>query len=230
MLSTLKAESVQTTNHKRSPQCGEKPWLTNKKRLLRLIVISGQGQVEISAITFFPRHTRITLRFYHHLYSSQIPNLGAMLLDMLPNLREHICYNRHGLGFLEELADTELGHAFEHVILAILHQRGLSARGQTTWNWQRDPIGTYHVTINTGKKSLVKESLVLAQAIFTNALLKPVLRFVVSPPEAKRRSGSPASLLIQSPITKEPRRLLFSDDTPFPKSAVRKTADTKLSA
>lgn len=131
--------------------------------------------MDISAITFFPRHTRITVRFRHSLYSSQVDRLRTHLLDMLPSLREHICYNRSGLPFVEELENTELGHVFEHVMLAILERRGLCASGQTTWNWHRDPIGTYHVTIATGKKHLVKESVLVAQVILTNALVGPVL-------------------------------------------------------
>src|SRR5438270_4081834 len=108
--------------------------------------------MEISSIVFFPRHTRLTVRFRHHLYSAQVPDLAQNLFAMLPSLQEHLCYNRNGLSFVEEVADTELGHVFEHVILAILHRRGLYVRGQTTWNWQRDPLGTYHITISTGKK------------------------------------------------------------------------------
>ncbi|MDP4000254.1 MAG: hypothetical protein Q8Q11_02375 [bacterium] len=131
--------------------------------------------MEISAITFFPRHTRITVRFRHSLYSSQVERLRNHLLDMLPSLREHICYNRSGLPFVEELENTELGHVFEHVVLAILERRGLCASGQTTWNWHRDPIGTYHVTIATGKKHLVKESILIAQTVLTNLMVGPIL-------------------------------------------------------
>ncbi len=132
--------------------------------------------MEICSVTFFPRHTRITMRFRHHLYCSHVPGLAKTLLAMLPSLREHDCINRRNLSFEEELTRTELGHVFEHVILEVLSRRGLCTRGQTTWNWQRDPIGTYHVTIGTGKKLLLKESLLVAQAIMTNALVGPVLR------------------------------------------------------
>lgn len=132
--------------------------------------------MEICSVTFFPRHTRITMRFRHHLYSSHIPGLAQLLLSMLPSLREHDCINRRNLSFEEELTQTELGHVFEHVILEVLSLRGVCTRGQTTWNWERDQIGTYHITINTGKKLVLKESLLVAQAILTNALVGPVLR------------------------------------------------------
>lgn len=131
--------------------------------------------MEISNVTYFPRHTKITLRFRHQLYSAQVPGLAASLLEMLPCLREHICHNRHGREFVDELADTELGHVFEHVMLAVLHKRGICTRGQTTWDWQRDPIGLFHVTIATGKKLIIKESLLIAQTIMTNALVQPIL-------------------------------------------------------
>ena len=132
--------------------------------------------MELTAITFRPRTTRVTVRFRHHLYSSQLPGLADSLLLMLPGLGDHLCRNRRGLPFREEVADTELGHVFEHVVLAILARRGIRTRGLTTWNWHRDPLGTYHVSISTGKRTAVKESVLLAQAIFTNALLGPVLR------------------------------------------------------
>lgn len=131
--------------------------------------------MEILGITFFPRHTRLTVRFRHHLYSGQLPTLAPSLVSMLPSLREHLCTNARGLSFEEELRDTELGHVFEHVMLAILADRGVCTRGQTTWNWHRDPVGTYHVTLSTGRRLLVKESLLVAQAIFTNVLVGPPL-------------------------------------------------------
>ena len=168
--------------------------------------------MEISAVTFFPRHTRITVRFRHHLYSSQIPDLSHNLLAMLPSLREHVCHNRSGLAFPEEIQDTELGHAFEHVLLGILHRRGLRLRGQTTWNWQRDPLGTYHVTVNTGKKLLIKESLLIAQAIFTNALHGPVLRFKLPVPSGP----TPLGLFVAGKSSREPERLLFSTEEQNP--------------
>jgi len=166
--------------------------------------------VEVQSITFLPRHTRLTVRFRHHLYSGQLPDLANSLLQMLPKLREHLCYNRNGLPFIEELHDTELGHVFEHVILEILRQRGLYLRGQTTWNWHRDPLGTYNVTINTGKKLLVKESLLVAQAMFTNALLGPMLRFHLPAGSGGGRLPVTQPLAVHLESAKEPSRLLFS--------------------
>lgn len=163
--------------------------------------------MEIRALTFFPRHTRITVRFPHHLYSSQVPDLAANLLKLLPSLREHRCINRSGLAFTEEVQDTELGHVFEHVLLAILHGRGFHLRGQTTWNWHRDPLGTYQVTINSGKKLVIKESLLIAQAIFTNALVGPVL--AINLPKLTGPDGR-LPLQITPKSAKEPKRLLFS--------------------
>lgn len=133
--------------------------------------------MEISQLVFLPRTTRFTIRFPHRLYSSQVPRIAERLLQSLPSLAEHRCQNRNGLPFVEELEDSELGHVFEHVVLELLADRGVYTRGQTTWNWDRDPIGTYQVTISTGKRRAVKESLLMAQAVFTNLLLGPPLEF-----------------------------------------------------
>lgn len=171
--------------------------------------------MEISTVTYFPRHTKITVRFRHQLYSSQVPELANNLLTMIPSLRNHLCENRNGLRFEEEVRDTELGHVFEHVVLALLHARGYHLRGHTTWNWHREPLGTYQVTINTGKKLLIKESLLLAQAILTNALIGPVLRFTIPGIEA-RTDARP--LLVES--AREPTRLLFSSEPIFLKQSI----------
>ncbi len=169
--------------------------------------------MEISAVTFFPRHTRITVRFRHSLYSSQVHQLRLHLLDMLPSLREHFCKNRHGLSFPEELEDTELGHVFEHVMLAVLEQRGAHTSGQTTWNWHRDPIGTFRVTISTGKKHLVKESLLVAQAILTNLLVGPILPLRL-PEDDSSKTGQPLPVYRLVPLAGErsDKKLLFAAD------------------
>jgi hypothetical protein len=161
--------------------------------------------MEVTKLVFFPRHTRITVRFRHHLYSSQLPGLSDSLLGILPSLKAHLCHNRSGLPFVEEVADTELGHVFEHVVLAVLAQRGICTRGQTTWNWHRDPLGTYNVTISTGKRAAVKEGVLVAQAIFTNALLGPVLHMEL--PERPNEDAQ-ATLFVGA---KGPR-LLFGAD------------------
>lgn len=179
--------------------------------------------MEICSVTFFPRHTRITTRFRHHLYSSHVPNLARHLLSMLPSLREHECINRRNLSFEEELNQTELGHVFEHVILEVLSLRGILTRGQTTWNWQRDPIGMYHITIATGKKLILKESLLVAQAILTNALLGPVLRMRLPDPEPelKKRTQELPVYRYEPLSSKRPNRLLFAAEP------VEKSTDTE---
>lgn len=188
--------------------------------------------MEICSVIFFPRHTRITMRFRHHLYSSQVPDLAGHLLSMLPSLREHECINRRNLSFEEELAQTELGHVFEHVILAVLARRGICTRGQTTWNWERDPIGTYHVTIGTGKKLLLKESLLVAQALLTNTLLGPMIRMRL--PDADVPGQRPRSGGTELPVYRyEPRgprrgnRMLFAAVPAGVAPAPADTADTE---
>lgn len=167
--------------------------------------------MEISSIDFFPRHTRITVKFRNRLYSSQVPGFAKSLLLMLPALEDHVCHNRKGLSFTREVEDTELGHVLEHVILALLGQRGIYTKGQTTWNWDRDPIGMYHITVQTGRKYVMKESILVAQAILTNALVGPVVKF--STPSSREgalpllvqgRSGGEGRVLFSAGNTKAP--------------------------
>jgi len=138
-------------------------------------MLTENNPMELTSIKFVSGHCRITVRFPHQLYTSQIADLPHNLLTMLPDLRRHRCQNRSGLSFVEEVLDTELGHAFEHTVLAVLERHGVCTRGETTWNWNRDPLGTYHITITTRHRVLTKQCILVAQAIFTNALHGPVL-------------------------------------------------------
>ncbi len=165
--------------------------------------------MEITNILFFPRHTKVTVKFRNRLYSSQIEGFGQALINMLPSLSDHICHNRSGLPFAEEVRDTELGHVFEHVVLAVPRQRGIHTRGQTTWNWHRDPIGMYRITIHTGKRLLVKESVLIAQAILTNALIGPPIKFYTPELVERKPHAVPLALHIASE-TEGAERMLFS--------------------
>ncbi|MEX2043589.1 MAG: hypothetical protein WD926_01700, partial [Patescibacteria group bacterium] len=89
-------------------------------------------------------------------------------------------------------------------------RRGLCASGQTTWNWHRDPIGTYHVTVATGKKHLVKESILVAQAILTNALVGPVLSIRLPDAQAVPRQQPLPVYRLTKPRGKPVPQPLFS--------------------
>lgn len=70
-------------------------------------------------------------------------------LEALPGLASHRCLNDDGRPFAEELADTEVPHLFEHVVLELMANAGSprSLRGETAWDFKRDGRGVFRVSL-----------------------------------------------------------------------------------
>lgn len=66
------------------------------------------------------------------LYVSE--NQAVRILELHPNLRNHVCVNGKGGTFGDEIVGTELAHLFEHLIIELQAQAGCSnATGHTSW-------------------------------------------------------------------------------------------------
>lgn len=80
-----------------------------------------------------------------------IPGFSKRLLASLPQLRIHACDNGTHRSFAMELEDTEMAHAFEHVVVELAAQLGRHPRaeiiGKTAWNFDVDGQGVYRVKI-----------------------------------------------------------------------------------
>ena len=83
------------------------------------------------------------------LRTSEVPGLAGAALDALPGLKGHICCNDVGLGFCEELEDTELAHLVEHATLEIMAMAGSpeTLRGSTSWDFAADGRGVFRVEV-----------------------------------------------------------------------------------
>jgi hypothetical protein len=70
-------------------------------------------------------------------------------LELLPGLARHRCFNEGGRTFAEELADTEVPHLFEHVVLELMAAAGSprSLRGETAWDFKLDGRGVFRVSL-----------------------------------------------------------------------------------
>jgi hypothetical protein len=70
-------------------------------------------------------------------------------LEVLPGLARHRCFNEAGRTFAEELADTEVPHLFEHVVLELMAEAGSprSLKGETEWDFKRDGHGVFRVSL-----------------------------------------------------------------------------------
>lgn len=119
--------------------------------------------------------TRTTM--YMQVFTSvvntkHIPTVYSVLKKLLPSVLSSKCFNDDNLPFALEVKATEIGHLFEHILLEYLCQARLlqgaeSAvySGYTSWNWHKDPWGTFHITVKSGEKD---------RAIFEEALIKTI--------------------------------------------------------
>lgn len=83
------------------------------------------------------------------LRTSQSAAAADRALGVLPGLARHRCHNGDGLTFADELADTEVPHLFEHVVLELMAEAGSprSLRGETEWDFKRDGRGVFRVSL-----------------------------------------------------------------------------------
>ncbi len=110
----------------------------------------------------------IVAEFGNSLYTSQFPDTHKILTKLMPEVLATKCFNPDNLAFKDEVRDTELGHLFEHILLANLCELGcknkdnqIQFRGVTEWDWKKDHQGTFHITIDSGLKNLHKLEIAL---------------------------------------------------------------------
>ncbi len=99
------------------------------------------------------------------------------LKEKFPSVLSTKCFNSKNLPFVVEVEQTEVGHLFEHVLLdqlCFMKMDNGSNRaefsGRTSWNWEKDPIGVFHITLNLKKQDLE----------FLNAALKKTIALIES--------------------------------------------------
>ncbi|OGG05565.1 hypothetical protein A2872_00185 [Candidatus Gottesmanbacteria bacterium RIFCSPHIGHO2_01_FULL_42_12] len=91
--------------------------------------------------------------------TSALPRTYAFLTKNSPTVLKTHCFNEENLPFSMEVKATEIGHLFEHLLLdhiCLAKVRGGAKLaqhcGRTDWNWERDPWGLFHISIDCGKK------------------------------------------------------------------------------
>jgi hypothetical protein len=84
-----------------------------------------------------------------HVRTALGAGVAERALELLPGLATHQCINDDGRSFLEELAETEVPHLFEHVVLELMALAGSprSLRGETEWDFRRDGHGIFRVVL-----------------------------------------------------------------------------------
>jgi hypothetical protein len=121
------------------------------------------------------KNTRLKMQVYGPVVNTRdLPQTLPFLRQHYPSVLKTECFNDHCLSFSQEVCATEIGHLFEHIVLdelcALKIKTGAKNavfNGRTSWNWQRDAQGVFHIVIDAGKKELE----LLIEAIRTATLL-----------------------------------------------------------
>jgi len=126
------------------------------------------------------RSAQLTMRIFStELTTKRMTRVTTLLKKHLPSIFFSTCYNDGNLPFLEEVKQTELGHLYEHILLEYISlaksQQGAlegDYYGETSWDWNEESPGTFHITINVG----TNDASILGQAIeSSNALFNQLL-------------------------------------------------------
>jgi hypothetical protein len=152
-------------------------------------------------ITFNKQATKMKMALFgERVNTKDIPYTSSLLDRYLPSVLYSTCFNDQQLPFSIEVRSTEVGHLFEHILLEYLCYFKLSDgsenaeySGVTNWNWEEDPWGVFHITINCGCKETeifskaLQQSLLLLQLILNStpnsipALPRPQVNTPISP-------------------------------------------------
>jgi hypothetical protein len=115
------------------------------------------------------------------LTTYSLPQTSAILQNTIPSIFSNYCYNEKKIPFREEVKCTELGHLFEHIVLEYLciskdkvfkDIQLVEFSGRTSWNWIKEPRGSFHIRIQKKKEdtSLISTPLTQSVALFERIL------------------------------------------------------------
>lgn len=86
-----------------------------------------------------------------------IPHTYILLKKYLPSILKSKCFNDNNYPFDREVKNTEIGHLFEHILLEYLCMQKMAQgfenpvhNGLTSWNWEKDKRGIFHINIDAG--------------------------------------------------------------------------------
>ena len=102
---------------------------------------------------------RIQMMISDSVTTADLPLTFQIIKTFLPSVLTSDCFNDLSLPFHKEIKNTEIGHLFEHILLEYMCQlkiakghRSAVFAGKTKWNWEREPMGTFHIHINCKPK------------------------------------------------------------------------------
>lgn len=93
--------------------------------------------------------------------TSDIPQTLEFLTNNCPSVLRTQCFNDKNLPFSLEVKETEIGHLFEHILIDKLctlkiknGAKSAILNGNTSWNWQKNPYGSFQILIDLGQNDL----------------------------------------------------------------------------
>lgn len=113
------------------------------------------------------------------LTTEGIPYVLPFLSEKIPGILRNKCINYDNLPFRKEVLNTEVGHLFEHMVLEFLCQekrlvgdRSAVYNGTTSWNWNKEKKGTFHISIGVGieEKELVTLAIIRSIGLMNELL------------------------------------------------------------
>ncbi len=99
--------------------------------------------------------------------TDKVPHIIPRIFALFPTLAGHRCRNGRTRSFRKECEATEIPHLLEHLIIELqfLAQPHRVLKGETEWDWKRDPLGTFVVEIDYENEYLVLAAIRLAERV-----------------------------------------------------------------
>lgn len=139
--------------------------------ILSLTVNPKRAKTNLTLTVFIPEHN-----------TRDIPNTLPYLKRFFPSVLETQCFNEKHLPFREEVKETEVGHLLEHILIDELCLLKLDTgfeyaafQGKTSWNWEKEQEGIFHIVINIGVADYLLLTKTLEKALsFIELLFKDI--------------------------------------------------------
>ncbi len=107
--------------------------------------------------------TKIEMKMLNNIVRTDLlSHTESILQKNLPLVLASTCFNDQNIPFAVEVRNTEVGHLFEHILLEYLCNAKMATgceeaefTGWTDWNWIKETVGTYHITIDIDPTEII---------------------------------------------------------------------------
>ncbi len=136
------------------------------------------------------KETKLILKMQGDIVrTGNIPSTAAFLQRNFPEVLCTTCFNEAHISFRKEVRDTEIGHLFEHIVLAALckEETHTTYNGWTEWDWKKEARGTFHISLSVGKdkQEKLKSALRFATNLTSRLLATQTDGWSFQPSEAR---------------------------------------------